>query len=105
MRSFTSTIDEPMLLQIGDELPNLTRHTDIIIGGENLNAMRNVLESLQGFRRFADQLAVTPKFRQLPEEGISTIAVLSRRLVTSELERRWKPRATAEADTSIRAIR
>jgi hypothetical protein len=46
MRSFTSTIDEPMLFQIGDELPNLTRHPNIIIGGENFKATRNVLESL-----------------------------------------------------------
>ena len=30
MRSFASTIDEPMLFQIGDELPNLTRHTENI---------------------------------------------------------------------------
>jgi hypothetical protein len=28
MRSFASTINEPMLLQISDELPNLARHTD-----------------------------------------------------------------------------
>jgi hypothetical protein len=30
MRSFASAIDEPMLFQIGDELPNLTGHTDNI---------------------------------------------------------------------------
>jgi hypothetical protein len=26
MRSFTSPIDKPMRFQVGDELPNLTRH-------------------------------------------------------------------------------
>jgi len=31
MRSFASAIDEPMLFQIGDELPNLTGHIDNII--------------------------------------------------------------------------
>jgi hypothetical protein len=30
MRSFASAIDEPMRFQIGDELPNLTGHTDTI---------------------------------------------------------------------------
>ena len=30
MRSFASAIEEPMLFQIGDELPNLTGHTDNI---------------------------------------------------------------------------
>ena len=29
MRSFASAIDKPMLFQIRDELPNLTRHTTI----------------------------------------------------------------------------
>jgi hypothetical protein len=43
MRSFASTIDEPMLFQIGDELPNLTRHTDLIIGGEDFKATQKVL--------------------------------------------------------------
>jgi len=30
MRSLASAIDEPMLFQIGDELPNLSRHTESI---------------------------------------------------------------------------
>jgi hypothetical protein len=38
MRSFASAIDKPMLFQIGDELPNLTRHTDNIIESRNLKA-------------------------------------------------------------------
>ena len=50
MRSFASAIDEPMLFQLGHELPNLTRHTDNIIGSEDFKATRNVFESLQGFK-------------------------------------------------------
>jgi hypothetical protein len=37
MRSFATAINKPMLLQISDELPNLTRHTNNIIGEENCN--------------------------------------------------------------------
>jgi len=50
MRSFASAIDEPMLFQLGHELPNLTRHTDNIIGSEDFKATRNVFESLQSFK-------------------------------------------------------
>ena len=32
MRSFASTINEPMLFQVSDELPNLARHTNNTIG-------------------------------------------------------------------------
>jgi hypothetical protein len=35
MRSFASAINEPMLFQISDELPNLARHTNNIISEEN----------------------------------------------------------------------
>ena len=31
MPPFASSIDEPMLFQVGDELPNLTRHADTIM--------------------------------------------------------------------------
>src|SRR5439155_7572986 len=54
MRSFASAIDEPMLFQLGDELPNLTRHTDNITQSENFKATRNVFESLQSFKSKGD---------------------------------------------------
>jgi hypothetical protein len=38
MRSFASAIDKSMLFQIGDELPNLARHTNNIIESENFKA-------------------------------------------------------------------
>ena len=31
MRSLASSIDEPILFQVGNELPNLTRRTDTIM--------------------------------------------------------------------------
>ena len=42
MRSFASAIDKPVLFQIGDELPNLARHTDNIIENENFKAPPNL---------------------------------------------------------------
>lgn len=40
MRPFAPAIDEPMLFQIGDELPDLARHTDNIIDRKNCKARR-----------------------------------------------------------------
>jgi hypothetical protein len=37
VRSFATAINEPMLFQISDELSNLTRHNNNIIGKENCN--------------------------------------------------------------------
>jgi hypothetical protein len=53
MRSFASPIDKPMLFQIGDELPNLTRHTESITEKRNFKALPR---SLQNSRSSAEAI-------------------------------------------------
>ena len=78
MRSFASAIDEPMLFQIGDELPNLTGHTDNITEVKTSNQRARDNKVLPGNLYRGKPPANLALAMPEVDEGRSSVVVVSR---------------------------